>query len=175
MSFFLGSWEIGARDVLCINHCACDLPNYLLTVVHPELTYLTRNLLHGSNVKLCNEYIHIIHTMISYFLRWTLLKISSRFPINHGQQTVRQLSESHMQWLIHQMSARYCRNFEFMTDFSQRILERVFVRSIVIIRNEYFFSMGNESERGINKSSENHFAIHAICLSRAPIHSPWIQ
>ena len=35
--------------------------------------------------------------------------------------------------------------------------------------------MGNGSERGTNKSSENRFAVHMICLSRAPIHSPWTQ
>ena len=26
-----------------------------------------------------------------------------------------------------------------------------------------------------NKSSENRFAVHAICLSRSPIHSQWTQ
>ena len=53
-------------------------------------------------------------------------------------------------------------------NFSRRILERVFVRRIVNITNECLFSgfMGNESERGTNKSPK------AICLSRAPIHSP---
>ena len=35
--------------------------------------------------------------------------------------------------------------------------------------------MGNESDRGTNKSSENRFAVHVICLSRAPIHSQWTQ
>ena len=35
--------------------------------------------------------------------------------------------------------------------------------------------MGNESERRTNKSSENRFAVHAICLSHALIHSPWTQ
>ena len=40
-----------------------------------------------------------------------------------------------------------------------------------------FFSgfMGNDSERGTNQSSENRFAVHAICLSRAPIHSQRTQ
>ena len=49
-------------------------------------------------------------------------------------------TESLAQWLIHQMklSARYCGNFEFIT-FSRRILERVFVGSIVNIRNECIF------------------------------------
>ena len=28
----------------------------------------------------------------------------------------------------------------------------------------------NELEQGTNKSPENHFTVHAICLSRAPIH-----
>ena len=40
-----------------------------------------------------------------------------------------------------------------------------------------FFSvfMGNESERGKNKSQENRFAVHTICLSGAPIHSSGTQ
>ena len=38
----------------------------------------------------------------------------------------------------------------------------------------FFFpgSWGNESESRTNKLSENCFAVHAICLSHAPIHSP---
>ena len=37
----------------------------------------------------------------------------------------------------------------------------------------YFFlgTRGNKSECGTNKSSENGFGVHAICLSHAPIHS----
>ena len=40
--------------------------------------------------------------------------------------------------------------------------------------NECFFSgfMGNESECRTNKWPENRFAVHTICLSRAPTHSP---
>ena len=102
---------------------------------------------------------HIIFTMVAYFLRWTLLKIFSSFPDEQSQQKVRQLDRITAQWLIHQMKlrARYCGNFEFII-FSLRILERV--GSIVNIRNECLFSG---------------FAVHAICLSRATIHSPWTQ
>ena len=77
--------------------------------------------------------------MVSHFLRWTLLNFSSQFPINHGQQVVRQLDKSYTQWLIHKMrlGAHYCRNFVLI--FSCIILERVFVGSIVNIRNECIF------------------------------------
>ena len=69
-------------------------------------------------------------------------------------------------------SAGYCGNFEFIT-FLRRFLERVFAGSIVNIRNEWVFSgfMKNESESGANKSPENVFPIHGICLSRTQIHS----
>ena len=62
-------------------------------------------------------------------------------------------------------------------NFSRRILGRVFVGIIKHIRNKCLFSgfMGNESYRGTNKSSKNRFAVHAICLSRTTIHSPWTQ
>ena len=53
------------------------------------------------------------------------------------------------------------------------ILGRVFVGSIINIRNEFFLgSWGNKSERETKKSSDNHFAVHMICLSNAVIHSP---
>ena len=95
-----------------------------------------------------------IFTMVSYFLHWTLLKFFNSIPDNHCQHKVHQWAESHAQWLIHQMKlgACYCGNFEFYK-FSLIILERVFVRSIVNIRDEYLF--------------------HMICLSSALINSPW--
>ena len=42
-----------------------------------------------------------------------------------------------------------------------------------IVNISVFFSgfMGNESEHGTNKLSDNRFAVNAICLSRAPIRS----
>ena len=64
-------------------------------------------------------------------------------------------------------------------NFSWRILEWFFVGSIVKIRirNECIFCgfMGNELECGTNKSPENRFTVHTICLFCAPIHSPWTQ
>ena len=40
-----------------------------------------------------------------------------------------------------------------------------------------FFSrfMGYESQCGTNKSHENRFAVHAICLFRTAIHIPWTE
>ena len=62
--------------------------------------------------------IHHLHifTMVTYFLRWTLLKFFSSFPDEQSQQKVRQLDRITAQWLIHQMKlrARYCGNFEFI-------------------------------------------------------------
>ena len=48
------------------------------------------------------------------------------------------------------------------------------LNSFLSISNECLFSgfIGNESERGTNKSPENPFAVHTICLSHAKIHSP---
>ena len=59
----------------------------------------------------------------------------------------------------------YHRNSEFII-FSQRILERVFLESLINTCMSVFFSgfMGNESERGTNKLPENLFA---VCLSSA--------
>ena len=39
----------------------------------------------------------------------------------------------------------------------------------------FFWVHGNESYRGTNKSSENRFAVHAMCLSCVPIHSQLTQ
>ena len=58
---------------------------------------------------------YTIFTMVTYFLRWTLLNFFSSFPDEQNQQKVRQLDRITAQWLIHQMKlrARYCGNFEF--------------------------------------------------------------
>ena len=57
-----------------------------------------------------------IFTMVTYFLRWTLLKFFSSFPDEQSQQKLRQLDRITVQWLIHQMKSRdrYCGNFEFI-------------------------------------------------------------
>ena len=58
----------------------------------------------------------------------------------------------------------------------RRILGRVLVGNIVYISNEWvFFWVCGEWIRAQNKSSENLFAVHKICLSRAPIHYRWTQ
>ena len=95
-------------------------------------------------------------------------------------------------------SARFLREI-WISYFARRILEGVFVGGIVNIRNEclffsvhgkwiavrnkqiawtaIFFSrfMGNESQCRTNKSHENRFAVHAICLFRTAIHFPWTE
>ena len=71
-------------------------------------------------------------------------------------------TESYAQWLIDQMklSARYCGNFECIT-FSRRILERVFVRSIVNIREKgrdltQTFDKNPYTHRTIQKATWQH-------------------
>ena len=80
-------------------------------------------------------------------------------------------------------------------NFSLRILERVLGWkhckykewvSFFWVHGEWIVArhkqIGREPLRGSrdlfvlrNKSAENRFAVHAICLSRATIHSPWTQ
>ena len=73
-------------------------------------------------------------------------------------------------------SSRFLREI-WISYFARWILEGIFVGGIVNIRNEYLFSrfMGNESQCGTNKSHENRFAVHAICLFRTAIHFPWTE
>ena len=83
---------------------------------------------------------HIIFTMVAYFLRWTLLKYFSSIPDEQSQQKVRQLGRiTHA--VINTSNEVKCRLlWEFLIyNFSRRILERVFVGSIVNIRNECLF------------------------------------
>ena len=81
-----------------------------------------------------------IFTMVTYFLRWTLLKFFSSFPDEQSQQKNRQLDRITAQWLIHQMKlrARYCGNFEFII-FLWEFKKGSLVGSIVNIRNECLF------------------------------------
>ena len=59
--------------------------------------------------------------MVSYFPSSTLLKNSNWIPDNLCQKVVRQFGESHIQWLIHQitLSALNCGNFEFENFLSE--------------------------------------------------------
>ena len=78
--------------------------------------------------------------MVAYFLRWTLLKYFSSIPDIQSQQKVRQLGRiTHA--VINTSNEVKCRLlWEFLIyNFSRRILERVFVGSIVNIRNECLF------------------------------------
>ena len=73
-------------------------------------------------------------------------------------------------------SSRFLREI-WISYFARRVLEGIFVGGIVNIRNECLFSrfMGNESQCGTNKSHENRFAVHAICLFRTAIDFPWTE
>ena len=78
--------------------------------------------------------------MVAYFLRWTLLKYFSSFPDEQSQQKVRQLDRITLA-VINTSNEVKCRLlWEFLIyNFSQRILEKVFVGNIVNIRNECLF------------------------------------
>ena len=118
----------------------------------------------------------LIFTMVAYFLRWTLLIYFSSIPDEQSQQKVRQLGRITRAVINTSNEVKYRLLWEFLIyNFSRRILERVFVGSIVNIRNECLFVWvhGEWIVTRNKQSSENRFAVHAICLSRATIHSPW--
>ena len=94
----------------------------------------------------------IIFTMVSYFLRWTLLKFFSSFPDEQSQQKVRQWSRITCVVINTSIEVKYPLLWEFwIYNIHRRILERVFVGSIVNIRNECLFSLGSW---GMNRSAE---------------------
>ena len=93
-----------------------------------------------------------IFTMVSYFLCWALLKIFSSFSNAQSQQKVRQWSRITCAVINTSIEAKCPLLWEFwIYNFSRRILERVFVGSIVNIRNECLFSLGSW---GMNRSAE---------------------
>ena len=101
-------------------NCVCSLPNShgnKITMFRAQQGGLRYIVVHYIfvNSKLGISYSKIF-TMVTYFLRWTLLKFFSSFPDEQSQQKVRQLDRITAQWLIHQMKlrARYCGNFEFI-------------------------------------------------------------
>ena len=78
--------------------------------------------------------------MVSYFLRWTLLKFFSSFPDEQSQQKVRQLGRITCVVINTSNEVMCPLLWEFwIYNFSRRILERVFVGSIVNIKNECLF------------------------------------
>ena len=119
-----------------------------------------------------------IFTMVAYFLRWTLLKYFSSIPDEQSQQKVRQLGRITRAVIntSNEVKCRFLWGF-LIYNFSRRILVRVFVGSIVNIRNECLFVwVHGEWIVARNKQIvENRFAVHEICLSRPTIHSPWTQ
>ena len=90
---------------------------------------------------------------------------------NFGGRSKRELS-----CLEIRSSSRFLREI-WISYFARRILEGIFVGGIVNIRNEcLFFSVhGKWIKCGTNKSHENRFAVHAICLFRTAIHFPWTE
>ena len=87
------------------------------------------------------QLIHIvIFTMVSYFLRWTLLKIFSSIPDEQSQQKVRRLDRITCAVINTSNEVKCLLLWEFwINNFSRRILERDLVGNIVNIRNECLF------------------------------------
>ena len=71
---------------------------------------------------------------------------------------------------------RHCKYKEWVSFFSVHG-KWIAVRNKQIVWTAIFFSrfIGNESQCGTNKSHENRFAVHAICLFRTAIHFPWTE
>ena len=84
-----------------------------------------------------------IFTMVSYFLRWALLKFFSLFSDEQSQQKVRQWSRITCVAINTSIEVKCPLLWEFwIYNLPRRILERVFIGSIVNIRNECLFSLG---------------------------------
>ena len=78
--------------------------------------------------------------MVSFFLRWTLLKFFSLIPDEQSQQKVRQSGRITGAVINTSNEVKCPLLWEFwIYNFSRRILERVFVGRIVNIRNECLF------------------------------------
>ena len=93
-----------------------------------------------------------IFTMVSYFLRWTLLKCFSSIPDEQSQQKVRRLGRITCAVINTSNEVKFPLLWEFwIISFSRRILERVLVRNIVNIRNECLFFWVHG---GMNRSAE---------------------
>ena len=81
-----------------------------------------------------------IFTMVSYFLRWTLLNFFSSFSNEQSQQKVRQWSQITCVVINTSIQVKCPLLWQFWVyNFSRRILERFFVGNIVNIRNECLF------------------------------------
>ena len=94
----------------------------------------------------------VIFTMVSYFLRWTLLKFFSSIPDEQSQQKVRRLGRITCAVIDTSNEVKCPLLWEFwIYNFSRRILERVLVRNIVNIRNECLFFWVHG---GMNRSAE---------------------
>ena len=93
-----------------------------------------------------------IFTMVSYFLRWTLLKFFSSFPDEQSQQKIRHLGRITCA-VIHTSNEVKCPLLWkfWIYNLSRRILESVFVGNIVNIRNECLFFWVHG---GMNRSAE---------------------
>ena len=90
--------------------------------------------------------------MVSYFLRWTLLKFFSSIPDEQSQQKVRQLGRITCAVINTSNEVKCPLLWVFwINNFSRRILERVLVGNIVNISNECLFFLGSW---GMNRSAE---------------------
>ena len=88
----------------------------------------------------CSSIHKQIFTMVSYFLRWTLLKFFSSIPDEQSQQKVRRLGRITCAVINTSNEVKCPLLWEFwINNFSRRILERVLVGNIVNIRKECLF------------------------------------
>ena len=95
---------------------------------------------------------HYLFTMVSYFLRWTLLKFFSSFSDEQSQQKVRRLGRITCVVINTSNEVKCPLLWEFwINNFSRRILKRVLVGNIVNIRNECLFFWVHG---GMNRSAE---------------------
>ena len=115
-----------------------------------------------------------IFTMVSYFLRWTLLKFFSSIPDEQSQQKVRRLGRITCAVINTSNEVKYPLLWEFwINNFSRIILERVLVGNIVNIRNECLFFwvhgvwiVARDKQIAWTQKKDNHSLIqHLICIS----------
>ena len=116
--------------------------------------------------------------MVSYYLRWTLLKFFSSFPDEQSQQKVRRFGRIKYAVINTSNEVKCPLLWEFwINNFSRRILERVIDGNIVNIRNECLFfwvhgvwivARNKQITRETLRGSRD-------LLARATIHTPWTE
>ena len=109
--------------------------------------------------------------MVSYFLRWTLLKFFSSFPNEQSKEKIRQLGRITCAVINTSNEVKCPLLWKFwIYNFSRRNLERIFVGSIINIRNEchFFWIHGEQTNRTRTASRFTRF----VCPAQRFI-PPW--